>query len=57
MLYSIEMVLKILGLGFIFGPKAYLQDSWNLLDFVIVISGYLTLVNEMIAGEQNESVD
>ena len=53
MLYSIEMVFKILGLGFIFGPKAYLLDSWNILDFVIVISGYLTLINEMIAGEQS----
>ena len=49
------MVFKILGLGFIFGPKAYLLDSWNILDFVIVISGYLTLINEMIAGEQNIS--
>lgn len=47
------MVFKILGLGLIFGPKAYLLDSWNILDFVIVISGYLTLINEMIAGEQN----
>jgi hypothetical protein len=50
-LYSIEMVLKILGLGFIFGKKAYLQDSWNLLDFVIVLSGYVTLISDMVAGE------
>jgi hypothetical protein len=55
-LYSIEMFLKILGLGLIFGPKAYLMDSWNILDFIIVLSGYLTLINEMIAGEQTVNV-
>jgi len=37
-LYSIEMVLKIMGLGFILGENAYLRDSWNILDFVIVMS-------------------
>ena len=45
-LYSIEMVLKILGLNFIFGPNAYLKEAWNILDFVIVASGYLTLMTE-----------
>jgi hypothetical protein len=37
-LYTIEMVLKIMGLGFILGENAYLRDSWNILDFVIVMS-------------------
>jgi len=43
-LYSIEMVLKILGLGFIFNKGAYIRDPWNILDFVIVMSAYLTIV-------------
>ena len=43
-LYSIEMVLKIFGYGFIMSEKAYLKDTWNILDFTIVISGYLTLL-------------
>ena len=38
LLYFLEMVLKIIGLGFIFGEGAYLRDSWNILDFVIVVS-------------------
>ena len=42
-LYTMEMVFKILGMGFIFGDKAYLRDSWNILDFVIVVSSLLTL--------------
>lgn len=45
-LYSVEMVLKILGLGLIFGERAYLKNSWNILDFVIVLSGYITLFTE-----------
>ena len=40
LLYSIEMILKILGLGLILGENAYLTDSWNILDFVIVLSSY-----------------
>ena len=44
MLYTIEMILKILGLGFIYGEGAYIKDSWNILDFVIVMSGYVTLL-------------
>lgn len=42
-LYSCEMFLKILGLGFIVGENSYLKDSWNILDFVIVVSSYPAL--------------
>lgn len=44
-LYTIEMVLKISGLGFIMNQGSYLRDSWNLLDFVIVNSGFLEYLN------------
>jgi hypothetical protein len=50
-LYSVEMILKILGLGLVFGEHAYLKNSWNILDFVIVLSGYITLVTELQKGE------
>jgi len=45
------MVLKILGYGFLFGKTPYIRDAWNILDFVIVLSGYATLINEM--GDKN----
>ena len=35
------MLLKIMGMGFVFNKGAYLRDAWNILDFVIVTSGYL----------------
>lgn len=43
-LYSIEMVFKILGLGFVFNKGAYLRDSWNVLDFFIIMVGYVQIV-------------
>lgn len=38
-----EMVFKILGLGFILNRGSYMRDPWNLLDFVIVVTGYIPL--------------
>jgi len=43
-LYTIEMSLKIIGLGFIFNRGAYLRDTWNILDFVIVATAYIPLL-------------
>ena len=45
-LYTAEMLLKILGLGFVLNRDAYLRDWWNVLDFVIVISGYFALSSQ-----------
>jgi hypothetical protein len=38
-IFTIECLLKILGLGFILHKKAYLRDGWNFIDFFVVISG------------------
>ena len=54
------MFLKILGLGLIFAKNAYLKDPWNILDFVIVLSGYATLITEGSAASGDsggESLD
>ena len=39
------MILKILGLGFIFNKGAYLRDYSNILDFFIVISAYISMID------------
>lgn len=36
--FAVEMVVKMVALG-IFGKKCYLGDTWNRLDFFIVIAG------------------
>ena len=43
------MFVKISGLGFVWAKGSYLRDYWNILDFVIVISGYVTLYLEGMA--------
>jgi hypothetical protein len=42
-LFSIEMLIKIIALGFLFGESAYLRSSWNVLDFVVVIISFLSI--------------
>uniref|UniRef100_A0A1I7USK1 Voltage-dependent T-type calcium channel subunit alpha n=1 Tax=Caenorhabditis tropicalis TaxID=1561998 RepID=A0A1I7USK1_9PELO len=37
--FAIEMVIKIMALGFC-GPAAYMSDTWNRLDFFIVMAGF-----------------
>lgn len=49
-LYTIEMVFKILGLGFIFGEDTYIWDPWNLLDFFIVMSSYASMAQKEEVG-------
>ena len=43
-LYTVEMCIKILGLGFLLNKGAYIRDPWNILDFTIVMSAYLSLM-------------
>lgn len=43
--YTVEMVVKIGANGFFFGSQnAYIRDLWNVLDFTIIITGYLPYI-------------
>ena len=41
--YTVEMVVKIVSMGFLFNNGSYLRDAWNILDFVIIASGYMSM--------------
>ena len=41
--YSLEMILKIIGLGLFMKEYSYLRDPWNILDLIIVVSAYIPL--------------
>ena len=43
-LYTLEMNIKIFALGFISTSCAYLRDYWNILDFIIIVSGYIPFI-------------
>merc|ERR1711871_251075 len=50
-LFVLEMVCKVIALGFVFGKDAYLRNGWNCLDFFLVL---LSIV--LLASEGNESL-
>jgi len=41
--FSIECMLKVFGMGFT-GQRSYLKDRWNWLDFLVVITSWLSYV-------------
>jgi hypothetical protein len=41
-IYSIEMVLKIIAMGFFMREYSYMRDAWNVLDFLVVIAGWVS---------------
>ena len=41
-IYTFEAILKIGALGLYFECDAYLKDPWNILDFIIVVIGWIT---------------
>ena len=47
-LFTMEMVAKIIAMGFLFPKSAYLRNTWNILDFVVV---GVSIVSLTPAGE------
>lgn len=45
-LFTFEMLFKILAIGFLWHPGAYLQSSWNQLDFIVVLISIITIFGE-----------
>ena len=42
--YTIEMCLKIIAMGFFSRPFSYLRDPWNVLDFSLVVLGWISSI-------------
>jgi hypothetical protein len=38
-IFGLECVLKIIAFGFMLHPGSYLRSGWNMLDFVVVVTG------------------
>lgn len=39
-IFALEALLKIIGMGFILHKSSYLREGFNFIDFIIVIAGY-----------------
>ncbi|XP_035706296.1 voltage-dependent calcium channel type A subunit alpha-1 isoform X5 [Folsomia candida] len=45
-IFCVEATLKILALGFVLHRGAYLRNIWNLMDFIVVVTGLMTVLAE-----------
>ena len=43
-LFTLEFIIKTIVLGFVKGKRSYIKNSWNLLDFFIIIVSYLDII-------------
>lgn len=43
-LFILEMILKFIALGFAMDEGSYLRDSWNNLDFFIVVTSIIDMM-------------
>ena len=43
-IFILECAMKVLAVGFIWEETTYLRDSWNQLDFIIVVFSIVELV-------------
>jgi hypothetical protein len=50
-LFTIEMITKIIALGFRGSPNTYIKDGWNKLDLLVVVVGWLGLILDAIDPE------
>jgi len=50
--FTIEMVVKIISRGFVRCRGTYLRDGWNILDFVIVVMAYVEVILMKVSDEE-----
>ena len=45
--FLFEFMMKVIAIGFIMDNNSYLRDSWNQLDFIIVMFSLIELASEI----------
>ncbi|XP_041373843.1 sodium channel protein 1 brain-like [Gigantopelta aegis] len=46
-IYTLEMCVKVTARGFFLDHYTYLRDPWNWLDFIVIVSAFLTLTIQL----------
>lgn len=47
-IFCVEASLKILALGFVLHRGSYLRNIWNIMDFFVVVTGFITAFSQGI---------
>ena len=56
-IFTVEMVFKLMALGFCKGKHAYCASGWNLIDALIVLSGWTTFVFDRAATDDDNGTN
>eukprot|EP00051_Salpingoeca_urceolata_P017838 m.246032 g.246032 ORF g.246032 m.246032 type:complete len:1856 (-) comp19058_c0_seq4:42-5609(-) len=48
--FTLEAIIKTIAFGFVLDPGSYLRNWWNVLDFVIVVLGWVSVIGEAAGG-------
>eukprot|EP01052_Picozoa_sp_SAG31_P010292 SAG31_NODE_560_length_14088_cov_10.467010_1_plen_2416_part_00 len=51
--YTLEMLLRVVALGFIRGRFSYLRNVWNILDFFLVLAAWMVVVIDALGEDGN----
>ena len=43
-IFTMEVIVKVIGFGFVWHPYTYLRDNWNRLDFFVVVFAWLQYI-------------
>ena len=55
-LFFLEFFLKIIAYGFFYDKNSYLRDSWNQLDFVIVVFSMIEFFQDILNPQDGEGL-
>lgn len=47
-IFSVEFLVKLLADGFWFTPNAYFRDTWNKIDFLVLITLWINLIADIL---------
>ena len=43
-IFTIEFLVKVVAMGFLFNKGSYLKDGWNVMDFIVVVVSLVSLL-------------
>ena len=44
-IFCVEATFKIVALGFVLHQGAYLRNAWNIMDFIVVVTGSVLVLS------------
>ena len=44
LIFTVELVIKVLAMGFVIDPYSYIRSAWNQLDLLVVVASWLPLL-------------